>query len=497
MDPAEVRRATCSRRSTRSRSRTKGGAIYDTGDYADGARPGARRRRLRRRCAPSRPPAASAATPSSSASACRVYVEITGGGGGSGRGERHGRGAPGRHGHRAHRHVAARPGPRDGLGDARQRAARASRSRRSPSGTATPTSIPRGARHDGLAQPAARRRRRAPGGGRAGRAGQAAGRGRAGGRPVDDLVVDRAAPVVGARRTGRRGHARPSSPRRSRCGRRRTFDCRRPDVPVRRARGRRRGRRRDRQGGSSTGSSPSTTPGTILNPLLAEGQRHGGIAQGVAQALLEEVVYDADGNPLTATLADYPFLSATELPSFELVDMETPTHLQPAGRQGHRRGGHDRLDPGRAERRRSTRVAHLGVRHIDMPATPAAGVGGDPGRQRRAGSASMQVEITVNGAPRTRRRRAAAAARALPARRRAACTATNVGCDTTSCGACTVLARRRVGEVVHGARRAGRRPRGHHASRGCSPPTDELHPMQAAFRAGPRAAVRLLHARAW
>ena len=61
---------------------------------------------------------------------------------------------------------------------------------------------------------------------------------------------------------------------------------RRPDVPVRRPRRRRRGGRRDRQGRLVAGSSPSTTPGTMLNPLLAEGQRHGGIAQGVAQALL-------------------------------------------------------------------------------------------------------------------------------------------------------------------------------------------------------------------
>ena len=82
--------------------------------------------------------------------------------------------------------------------------------------------------------------------------------------------------------------------------------------------------------------------GTVMNPLLAEGQRHGGIAQGAAQAFLEEVVYDDDGNPLTATFADYPFLSATEVPSFELVDMETPTSLQPARRQGHRRGRVDR-----------------------------------------------------------------------------------------------------------------------------------------------------------
>jgi len=44
--------------------------------------------------------------------------------------------------------------------------------------------------------------------------------------------------------------------------------------------------------------------GTVLNPVLAEGQRHGGIAQGVAQALLEEFLYDHDGNPLTGSLAD-------------------------------------------------------------------------------------------------------------------------------------------------------------------------------------------------
>src|SRR5262249_56085761 len=69
--------------------------------------------------------------------------------------------------------------------------------------------------------------------------------------------------------------------------------------------------------------------GTVINPLLAEGQRHGGIAQGAAQAFLEEVVYDDDGNPLTATLTDYPFLSATETPSFELVAMETPTSYNP------------------------------------------------------------------------------------------------------------------------------------------------------------------------
>ena len=56
--------------------------------------------------------------------------------------------------------------------------------------------------------------------------------------------------------------------------------------------------------------------GTIINPLLAHGQVHGGIAQAVAQALIEEVLFDEDGNPLTSTFADYCIISAPELPLF-------------------------------------------------------------------------------------------------------------------------------------------------------------------------------------
>ena len=110
--------------------------------------------------------------------------------------------------------------------------------------------------------------------------------------------------------------------------------------------------------------------GTVLNPVLTEGQRHGGIAQGAAQALLEEVLYDADGNPLTSTLADYAAISAPDLPSFELVDSETPTDLNPLGVEGHRRGGDHRRDPrdperGHRRRRAPRRKAH---RHAGHPA---------------------------------------------------------------------------------------------------------------------------------
>ncbi|MBV9383120.1 MAG: xanthine dehydrogenase family protein molybdopterin-binding subunit [Streptosporangiaceae bacterium] len=109
--------------------------------------------------------------------------------------------------------------------------------------------------------------------------------------------------------------------------------------------------------------------GTVINPLLAEGQRHGGIAQGAAQAFLEEVVYDADGNPLTATFADYPFLSATEVPSFELADMATPTSYNPLGAKGIGEAGTIGSTPA-VQNAVIDAVAHLGVRHIDMPASP-------------------------------------------------------------------------------------------------------------------------------
>jgi aerobic carbon-monoxide dehydrogenase large subunit len=106
--------------------------------------------------------------------------------------------------------------------------------------------------------------------------------------------------------------------------------------------------------------------GTVINPLLAEGQRHGGIAQGAAQAFLEEVVYDEDGNPLTATFADYPFVTATEVPSFELVDMETPTSYNPLGAKGIGEAGSIGATPA-VQNAVIDAVSHLGVTHIDMP----------------------------------------------------------------------------------------------------------------------------------
>jgi carbon-monoxide dehydrogenase large subunit len=108
--------------------------------------------------------------------------------------------------------------------------------------------------------------------------------------------------------------------------------------------------------------------GRILNPLLAEGQIHGGLAQGTAQALLEEVRYDDDGNPLTTNFGDYAFISAVELPSFETVSMETPTPINPLGAKGIGESGSIGSTPA-VQNAVVDALSHLGVRHIDMPAT--------------------------------------------------------------------------------------------------------------------------------
>ena len=109
--------------------------------------------------------------------------------------------------------------------------------------------------------------------------------------------------------------------------------------------------------------------GTIMNPLLAEGQIHGGIAQGVAQALMEEVVYDADGTPRTTNFADYPVISSAELPTFELVSMATPTWVNELGAKGVGESGTIGGIPS-VYNAVIDAVSHLGVRHLEMPCTP-------------------------------------------------------------------------------------------------------------------------------
>ena len=109
--------------------------------------------------------------------------------------------------------------------------------------------------------------------------------------------------------------------------------------------------------------------GEVINPMIVNGQIHGGIAQGIGQAMFEEAIYDADGNMLTGSLLDYPLPTAADLPSFDLSRTVTPTPINPMGVKGIGEAGTigsahtivnavvDALTP-------------MGVKHVDMPVRP-------------------------------------------------------------------------------------------------------------------------------
>lgn len=132
--------------------------------------------------------------------------------------------------------------------------------------------------------------------------------------------------------------------------------------------------------------------GRVINPLLVDGQIHGGIAQGAAQALLEYAAYDENGQLLTPTLSEYAIPKAHHIPRVERGRSVTPTPRNPLGAKGI----------GEAATIGSTpcvvnavvdALAHLGVRHLDMPLSPervraaiatagGASAAGDTGRRR-------------------------------------------------------------------------------------------------------------------
>ena len=107
--------------------------------------------------------------------------------------------------------------------------------------------------------------------------------------------------------------------------------------------------------------------GTIMNPLVLEGQVHGGVATGVSQALFEEFRYDADGTPLTTTFAAYAFPSAADLPSWETLESETPTPVNPLGAKGVGESGTIGATPA-VHNAVLDALAPYGVTHVDLPA---------------------------------------------------------------------------------------------------------------------------------
>jgi carbon-monoxide dehydrogenase large subunit len=109
--------------------------------------------------------------------------------------------------------------------------------------------------------------------------------------------------------------------------------------------------------------------GNVISPMIVAGQVHGGLAQGIGQALFEEARYDEAGNLLTGTLIDYPLPTAADLPSFELGHTTTPTDVNPMGVKGIGEAG----TIGSAQTVVNAVVdalAPLGVKHIDMPLRP-------------------------------------------------------------------------------------------------------------------------------
>jgi aerobic carbon-monoxide dehydrogenase large subunit len=109
--------------------------------------------------------------------------------------------------------------------------------------------------------------------------------------------------------------------------------------------------------------------GRIINPLLAEGQVHGGIAQGIGQALFEEVVFDDQGNPRTASLIDYQIPSIGEIPEVVTATTETPSPNNPLGAKGIGESGTIGSTPA-VQNAVVDALSHLGIRHLDMPLTP-------------------------------------------------------------------------------------------------------------------------------
>ena len=171
--------------------------------------------------------------------------------------------------------------------------------------------------------------------------------------------------------------------------------------------------------------------GTIINPMLAEGQVHGGVGIGVAQALYEHYTFGEDGTPLDGQ----PRLVRVPLRRRAAVlgdDRDGDADAgEPARREGHRRVRDDRLDPGRLQRgRRRARAARREARR--HAGKRRERVARDPGGE------GVKISITVNGTEQA----ADVEPRTLLVyflREHLGLKGTNVGCDTTSCGACTVL----------------------------------------------------------
>jgi carbon-monoxide dehydrogenase large subunit len=109
--------------------------------------------------------------------------------------------------------------------------------------------------------------------------------------------------------------------------------------------------------------------GKIINPLLVDGQIHGGVAQGIGQALFEHAIYDENGQLVTGELTDYAIPKATMMPWIESEHTETPSPVNPLGVKGVGEAGTIGCSPAIVNSVVDA-LSPLGVRHLDMPLTP-------------------------------------------------------------------------------------------------------------------------------
>jgi carbon-monoxide dehydrogenase large subunit len=109
--------------------------------------------------------------------------------------------------------------------------------------------------------------------------------------------------------------------------------------------------------------------GKVINPIIVEGQVHGGVAQGIAQALYEEALFDESGNLVTGSFAEYLLPSAADLPSIETDRTETPATTHPLGTKGVGEAGTIASTPAVVNAVVDA-LRHRGVTDIQMPLTP-------------------------------------------------------------------------------------------------------------------------------
>jgi len=109
--------------------------------------------------------------------------------------------------------------------------------------------------------------------------------------------------------------------------------------------------------------------GTVMNPLTVKGQIHGGIGQGLGQALMEDIYHDGSGQLVTGSFMDYAIPRADDFSFMEVVSNPVPTDTNPLGVKGCGEAGNVGGLPAVANAVVDA-LSHLGIHHVEMPATP-------------------------------------------------------------------------------------------------------------------------------